>query len=158
MRNNQEAELLRRIRTFANRCESMNHEVLTPYTVTQNKNGITSEYGAMSDDFAEAMLKIIPYVNGLKDDQEFNVDELSRLTGKPTSELYALMADQLDKSPRMLIGRLRLQEVARLLRETNINVEDIADKCHFVSPNYLIAAFYHRYRLTPKAYRNSRAR
>ena len=158
MRSSQEADLLRRIKTFANRCKNMSHEVLTPYTVTQNKSGITSEYGAVSEDFAEVMLKIIPYVNGLKDDQDFNVAELSKLTGKPTSELYGLMADQLDKNPRMLIGRLRLQEVARLLRETNLNVEEIAEQCRFVSPNYLIAAFYHHYRVTPKDYRNSSAR
>ncbi len=158
MRNNQESDLLRRIKTFANRCESMSQEVLTPYTVTQNKSGFTSEYGVVSEDFAEAMLKIIPYVNGLKDDQDFNVTELSKLTGKPTSELYSLMADQLDKTPRMLMGRLRLQEVERLLRETDLNIEEIADRCRFVSPNYLIAAFYHRYRVTPKDYRNSRAR
>lgn len=158
IRNGQESDLLRRIKTFANRCETMSQEVLTPYTMTQNKSGITSEYGLVSDEFAEVMLKIIPYVNGLKDEQDFNVTELSKLTGKPTIELYTLMADQLDKNPRILIGRLRLQEVERLLRETTLNVEEIADKCHYVSPNYLIAAFYHRYRMTPNDYRNSSAR
>ena len=158
IRNGQESDLLRRIKTFANRCETMSQEVLTPYTMTQNKSGITSEYGVVSDEFAEVMLKIIPYVNGLKDEQDFNVTELSKLTGKPTIELYTLMADQLDKNPRILIGRLRLQEVERLLRETTLNVEEIADKCHYVSPNYLIAAFYHRYRMTPNDYRNSSAR
>ena len=85
IRNGQESDLLRRIKTFANRCETMSQEVLTPYTMTQNKSGITSEYGVVSDEFAEVMLKIIPYVNGLKDEQDFNVTELSKLTASPPS-------------------------------------------------------------------------
>ena len=39
-----------------------------------------------------------------------------------------------------------------------MTVEEIAERFNFVSPNYLIASFYHEYRMTPMAYRNSKAR
>ena len=45
------------------------------------------------------------------------------------------------------------------IRESkNLTVEEIAERFNFVSPNYLIASFYHEYRMTPMAYRNSKAR
>jgi AraC-like DNA-binding protein len=55
----------------------------------------------------------------------------------------------------MLIGKLRLQEAAKLLLTTDLLVEDIAGTLNFVTPNYFVSSFYHQYRLTPKDYRNS---
>ena len=50
---------------------------------------------------------------------------------------------------------LRLQEAALMLLTTDASVEDIADSLHFSSPNYFVTSFYHRYRMTPEAYRSS---
>jgi transcriptional regulator GlxA family with amidase domain len=80
---------------------------------------------------------------------------LADLTGMSKSDLFVLLAKHIDKNPRILISKLRLQEAAELLLTTNISVEDIADSLHFVSPNFFVTSFYHRYRVTPMAYRNS---
>lgn len=156
-RLNEEGDILRRIVSYASRCESMSTEVLTPYTISLSKNGQNAEYVQMSEEFAEAMLKIIPYLKNRSRAGELSVSELADVTGMPTSALYRVLSDHLDKNPRSLIDRLRLQEAAHILKTTDMKVEDVAEACHFVSPNYFIAAFYHRYRMTPSDYRNSKA-
>jgi AraC-like DNA-binding protein len=55
----------------------------------------------------------------------------------------------------MLITKLRLQEAAELLQTTDMSVEDIADKLNFISPNFFVTSFYHRYHTTPQAYRSA---
>lgn len=157
MRNNEEGDILRRIKTFATRCASLQEEVLTPYTLTQSKDGEASEGALMTPEFMEQMLKIVPYVNSLERGKGFTMTDLAELTGLQASQMYGLLSDHLDKNPRLLVGKLRLQEAAELLRTTDLSVEDIAERCRFVSPNYFIASFYHEHRMTPQDYRNSKA-
>lgn len=153
-RSNEETDILRRVRSFANRCNMSSGEVLSPYTVSQNDGG---EDTRMSGEFIEVMMKVIPFVNSLDEDATFDVSTLAEKSGVSTSRLYGLLAAHLDKNPRPLIGRLRLQEASHLLRNTQMEIEEIANKCRFVSPNYFIATFYHHYRMTPQDYRSSSA-
>ena len=53
--------------------------------------------------------------------------------------------------------RLRLGKVAKMLVETDKSTEDIAEELGFISTNYMIASFFHRYRQTPDDYRKSTA-
>ncbi|MDE5571092.1 MAG: helix-turn-helix domain-containing protein [Prevotella sp.] len=157
MRNNGEDDILRRIKNFVSRCDSMSSEVLSPYTMSQNGEEAEGHIGQLDEEFMEVMLKVIPYVNGLKE-QPFTMSDLADMLNTETSKLYELLAANQDKNPRQLIGRLRLQEAARLLTTTDMTIEKIADQCHYVSPNYFIASFYHHYRTTPQDYRKSNAR
>jgi transcriptional regulator GlxA family with amidase domain len=112
----------------------------------------------MSEEFMEVMQKIVPYVNSLDEDAEFTVSQLAAYCGVPTKKLYQLLAEHLDKNPRPLIGRLRLQIAEDMLINTDMEIEAIAAKCHFASPNFFLASFYHQYRMTPIDYRNTKAR
>lgn len=157
MRNAGEDDLLRRVRNFVSRCEDMSDEVLSPYTLSQNSEEAEGSLGQMSEEFIDLALKVVPYVQGLKE-RPFTMSELAEMMDIDTLRLYELMADNQDKNPRQFIGRLRLQRAAHLLQTTDMTIEEIADHCHYVSPNYFIASFYHRYRTTPQDYRNSSAR
>lgn len=157
MRNTGEYDLLRRVKNFVSRCEDMSDEVLSPYTMSQNGEEAESHIGQMSEEFMELALKVVPYVQKMKE-RPFSMSELAEMMGIDTLKLYELMAENQDKNPRQFIGRLRLQRAANLLKTTDMTVEEIADHCHYVSPNYFIASFYHRYRTTPQDYRNSSAR
>ena len=84
--------------------------------------------------------------------------DLVHVTGMEMGPLFELLSNNLYKSPRRLVGRLKLQEAAKMLVQTDLLVEDIAQQCGFVSPNYLIASFFHQYRVTPEDYRNSTPR
>ncbi len=156
IRNNEEYDILQRIKAFATRCANMSQEVLSPYNIQTSNTDQAGDYG-MSTDFMEAMMKIVPYVVGLKEDQKYSMNDMAALVGKSNGELYDLLAANMEKNPRTLIGWLRLNDAAELLKKTDKSVEEIATECHFVSPNYFIASFYHRYRMTPRDYRNSKA-
>lgn len=153
MCNNAEDELVRRVRSYASRCALMHSELLSPFVAS----GDQSKKSDLSAGFIDVMLKIVPYVNQLQG-QRFTMRQLSNLTGVELSELYSLMASNLDKSPRELVGCLRLQEAAQLLLTTDASVDAIASQCGFVTPDYFISSFYHKYRLTPQDYRSTRAR
>lgn len=147
---NEEKKLLRRIRNYTDRCNRLAEELLTPYTVSMVTN-LEAEREEQSE-FTQMMLQIVPYVNRHKG-LDFSVRRMSELTGVETGHLYDLLSENIYKSPRPVAIRLRLQEAAKLLKETDLTIEEIADQCRFVSPNYFIASFYHLYRLVPIAWR-----
>ncbi len=157
MRNNEEYDMMNRFKNFAIRCENMSQEVLSPNYLQEYDLGELSNDGQMSHDFMKAMLIVIPYLREKENMDDVSISDIAKLMGISTSEFYDLMAANLDKNPRKLLGWLRLNDAKELLRDTDKSVDEISDECHFISPNYFIAAFYHRYRMTPDAYRKSSA-
>lgn len=153
--NNEEMDVIKRIRYYAQRCDHLTGEVLTPYS--NAFAALTDSKDETNQRFMEAMLKIVPFILQAKD-TDVTMQQLAQVAGIKTEALHEMLSDNLYKSPRQLAGKLRLQEVAALLPMTDMTVEEIAERFNFVSPNYLIASFYHEYRMTPMAYRNSKAR
>jgi ligand-binding sensor domain-containing protein/AraC-like DNA-binding protein len=152
-RLNEEEDMLHRLRGFADRCAELHDEQLSPIVSVEDKE-LVDDNTQESKSFDDVMLKLVPYVTKHRNEKvRFSV--LADLTGMSKSDLFVLLAKHIDKNPRILISKLRLQEAAELLLTTNISVEDIADSLHFVSPNFFVTSFYHRYRVTPMAYRNS---
>ncbi|MBR1505994.1 MAG: glycosyltransferase [Prevotella sp.] len=155
LRNNEDNEILKRVRSFADRCGSLNGEVLTPFT-SNISNGLETK----SEDekaFENAMVKIVPYMN-MNQRGSITMRQLADVSGMDVQTLYRQLSTNLYKNPRQLVERLRLQEAAAMLLETTLTVEQVAEECRFVSPNYFIASFYHHYRKTPADYRNSTPR
>jgi len=154
IRNSVEDELLRRIRSFVDRCTNLSYEILTPLSsYNDDKADIMSE---MDKDFEKAMLQIVPFIQE-RGKERVNMRQLAAITGFEMGHLYEIMSSNLYKSPRNLALRLRLQKAATLLKQ-QFSVEDIAERCGFSSPNFFIASFYHYYRQTPQAYSNSNPR
>jgi AraC-like DNA-binding protein len=148
-----EAEVLHRITSYAMRCQTFSTEILTPYTLQQNEDQ------EADPDFARVMGKIVPFIQDCKvHEQAYDMQQLAEVAGVSLQQFYDLMMLHLNDSPRLITLHLRLQKVADMLATTDKPVELIADELGFVSPNYLIASFFHHYRLTPADYRNSRAR
>jgi AraC-like DNA-binding protein len=152
MRNNEEEDFMRRVRSFASRCEGFATEVLTP--TADNQQTVISN---MSPEFVDAMLKIVPSINDQKV-KKLTMADLSQMTGVARTELYGLLSKHLDGNPRHLVGYIRLQKGRDLLATTKLSVEEIAEQCGFVSANYFISSFYHRYHQTPQNYRKSKSR
>ena len=152
-RNNDELGIMRLIRNFADRCSSLDTEVLTALSASDSEQGDT----AVATDFLDIMEQVVPYMNSHKG-ETVTMRNLAVLTGRKSTELYALLSGNLHRNPRLLMKRLHLQEAARLLKTTPLSIPEIAEQCRFASPNYFIASFYHQYRQTPQDYRNSAAR
>ena len=149
---NGETELLHRLITYAVRCKSLENEILTPFSV-QN-DGSTH----IDPLFANIMMKVIPYVQQCKE-QEINFDmhQLAEVAGVDIKQFVDQMSLHLNESPRLMMLNLRLIRVETMLKETEKTKEEIAEELGFVSPNYMISRFFHRYRQTPDDYRNSNA-
>jgi len=152
-RNNEEGDVIRRINSFVSRSDGFNSEKLTP---TQEEIfGTESESRTeLSPAFVELMLKVIPYVHSLNG-RPFTMHMLSQATDMDVLHLYELVLENVHKSPRSLVRTIRIDTAAEMLRTTDKSVEQIAIECGFISPNYMIAKFYHKYRMTPQEYRES---
>jgi AraC-like DNA-binding protein len=153
MRNNKENDILHRINNYVKRCDELQEEVLSPYSVAVDN---AEEEKEGNREFIDAMLVIVPYLHEHPDD-EVSMRKLAELTGQDVVKLFELLSLNFYQNPRQMVGKLRVQQAAKLLRTTNKSVRQIADELRFFSPNYFIAAFYHHYRQTPQDYRKSKA-
>lgn len=150
-RNNLESDVLSRIKSFVDRCDIYSSERLAPTQEEIYGSDAKSKLD-LSSDFVDVMLKIIPYVHE-RDGHPFTMHMLATATDMDVVELYEMISENIHKSPRVLIQSIKIDEAAKLLSTTDMSVEEIAVECGFVSPNYMIAKFYHRFKMTPKEYR-----
>lgn len=149
---NGEVELQQRLTTFAIRCKSLDNEVLTP----QSLHSDGSEH--IDPVFTDIMMKIVPFVQYCKEhDADFNIHQLANVAGVDIKQLFNQLSLHLYESPRLMMLNLRLNKVAQMLVETDKTKEEISLELGFVSANYMIASFYHYYRMTPDDYRKSKA-
>ncbi len=86
-----------------------------------------------------------------------NVDDLCRKLNASRSTLDRRMRAAVNRSPKEEITRLRFREVQRLLRETDLTIDLIAEQTGFAHSQYLQAAYKQTFGQTPGAYRRGRA-
>lgn len=147
-------DLVHRITSYANQSRSLEEEVVTPFSFSNDGVALSADRS-----FSDIMLKVVPLVQQYNDRGErWTVQQIVDETGIPLSEFYEQMSIHLNESPRQMMITLRLAKAAKMLVETDKTKEEIAEELNFVSPNYMIASFYHHYRQTPDDYRNSMAR
>ena len=151
MRNNKENDILRRINNYVKRCDELHDEVLSPTMLANHVEGIQEE----EKKFIDTMLVIVSYLR-THPNSKVSMRKLSELTGMDVAKLFELLSTNFYQNPRHMVGQLRIQEAAELLRNTDKRIDQIAEELKFVSPNYFISSFYHRYRQTPLDYRNSK--
>jgi LacI family transcriptional regulator len=82
-----------------------------------------------------------------------DVTDLCQQLRASRSTLDRRMKAALQRTPKEEIDRVRFREVERLLRETDLTVEAIAELTGFVHPHYLHAAFKELHGMTPGAFR-----
>ena len=150
-RNNEEGDVIRRIKVFVERCDGFSSDKLSPTQEEIYGNDQESQV-ELSDEFVDVMLKVIPFVQE-RNGRPFSMHMLSRVTDMELHDLYEMVSENIYKSPRALIRSMRIDQVAEQLRTTDKTVEEIALDCGFVSPNYMIAKFYHKFRMTPTEFR-----
>lgn len=82
-----------------------------------------------------------------------NVEELCGRLNASRSTLERRMKAALQRTPKEEILRVRFREVERLLRDTDLPIETIAEQTGFVHGHYLQTVFKQRHGQTPGAYR-----
>jgi AraC-like DNA-binding protein len=84
-------------------------------------------------------------VEGLAEEAQITSVHLRKLFKRETS-----------LSPKRFLNRLRLRHAARLLRQTNASVKQVAGECGFTSDHYFHLAFRTEFGCTPSYYRLNR--
>lgn len=154
-RNNEEGDVIRRIMAFVERCNGYSSEPLMPSQEEIYGNDMELQV-ELSNECIDVLLKVITFVSERKG-RPFSMHALSTACDMDLNSLYELLSQNMHKSPRALIRSVRLDQVAELLRTTDLTIEQVAIKAGFVSPNYMIAKFYHKFRMTPSEYREELA-
>ena len=149
-----EQTVIKRIKTFVERCDAGNGFLLEPQP--EVAEGGLDISGDFSPEFIETMAAITPTVIQ-KNRKALTMRELSDVAGLRLQEFSRLMASNIYKNPRPIAMQMMLNRAAdMLLKNRQKDIAEISDACGFVTPNFFIASFYHKYKKTPEQYRRQR--
>ena len=101
------------------------------------------------DAFINKIKKII--LNHLED-ASFGVSNLASELGLSRSQTLRKVKAATGKSVSKLIKEIRLNEGAKLIRETDLTASEISYKVGFSSPSYFNKCFHDHFGLTPGDY------
>ena len=153
-RNDMEGDILRKIRYYVDRCEAYVKKVQKPLN-DDHMDGMSSDPKLMlSPEFIELMLKLMPYVSE-HENKNLTMRKLCEVGDVDIVTLYEVVSGNLYKNPRELARHIKLRQATDLLSNTNLSIEEIAQKCGFYTPNYFIGNFFHEYKMTPAEYRKN---
>lgn len=154
LRNSQEQSVIKRIKSFAERSSMLRQEKLE--VIPEEKHGIGKDpQNELDPDFMEMMMKLMPSVL-TKDSEQMTMRELSDEAGMNVQRFYRLVMANIYKNPRALEKRMMISKAAGLLKDTEMDIPEIANICGFSTPNYFIATFFHEKKMTPMAYRKKK--
>lgn len=86
----------------------------------------------------------------------YSVEQLSRDMCMDRTGLYRKLTALLDRSPSLFIRDIRLRNAARLLKESDMTVTEIADATGFSTTSYMSKCFQERYGCRPSEYRTEK--
>lgn len=92
------------------------------------------------------------YVEDNVSRSDLSVEELSRELGMSRVHLYKKILKLTGKTPTEFIRILRLKLAAQYLRESQLNISEIAYKLGFNNPKYFSRYFQEEYGMTPSEY------
>ena len=150
-RFSEEKNVIRRIKQLADKCLHKNDEVLAPlaYEASGSSGDATNQ---LSEEFVDTMEGLLGFVDEKRISQ-LSMKMLSEKAGMELQDFYTLINSNIYKSPHELVKRVMMKRAEELLRTSGEDIADIAEKCHFSSPNYFIGSFFRKYHMLPEEYR-----
>ena len=98
----------------------------------------------------------IEYVENNIDRSDLSVEELSRELGMSRVHLYKKLTAITGRSPVEFIRIIRLKRAAQLLKESQLNVSEIAYSVSFNNPKYFSRYFKEKFRSLPSNYKKQK--
>lgn len=98
--------------------------------------------------------KAVNYVEANMERPELTVEELSAALGMSRVHLYKRIKELTGKAPIEFIRVMRLKRAAQLLRESQLNVSEIAYRCGFNHPKYFSRYFKEEFGVLPSVYQD----
>ncbi|MCD8167705.1 MAG: DNA-binding response regulator [Bacteroides sp.] len=96
--------------------------------------------------------RIIEIIDKNIEDTEFTVDTLCAQLHMSRTTFYNKLKDVTDHPPKEIIRIVKLQRAAQLLKESKLNVTEVADKVGFNDSKYFRVVFKGNFGMTPKDY------
>ena len=87
---------------------------------------------------------------------DIHITDIAEHVGVDRTYLYRLFCAEKNLSPKQYLIRYRLHIAARLLKETDYTVTEIAYSCGFGDAPSFSRHFHSRFRMTPTAYRKQK--
>ena len=104
----------------------------------------------------ERMLhEIVVFIENNIDDESLNPTAISDFIGIGKTSLYEKLKELTGKTPGEYIRMVRLDRASKLLRTTQLTVQEIMYKSGFSSKSYFYKEFAVRFGLSPKEYRKA---
>ncbi len=101
--------------------------------------------------------KAIKYVeDNISSSNELSVEELSKHLGMSRVHLYKKLLSITGKTPIEFIRTIRLKRAAQLLRESQMNISEIAYQVGFNNPKYFSKYFKEEFGILPSAYQDKK--
>lgn len=85
--------------------------------------------------------------------ETFDIPELGKALGMSRSQLFRKVKALTGTSPSLLVRSIRLQEAQILLRDTDLNIAEIAYEVGFSTPAYFSTAFLEEFGSSPSEWR-----
>lgn len=104
---------------------------------------------AISDTVVTAALAFVT----LHFHEKLQVEQIARNAGVSRRKLERRFAEILGISPAAYLANMRLDQVRRLLCESEMTINEISDACGYGAPEYMTAMFQKRYATSPLKFR-----
>ena len=98
------------------------------------------------------MEKIMKVVNENIDNTELNVEMIADNVGFSRVHVHRKLKELTNMSARDFIKNIRLNQAAKLLKESNVNVSEVAYATGFLTLSHFSTSFKERYGITPSEY------
>ncbi|MDO4164649.1 MAG: ATP-binding protein, partial [Bacteroides sp.] len=127
-----------------------------------NRALLRKRYAAMDDDtpppepdntLSELDRKFLSTVHqSVADNTDFTVDTLCSLIGMSRTSFYNKLKALTGQAPADYVRLARLKEAARLLKEGNCSITEVAERTGFCDTKYFREVFKKHYRMSPSQY------
>lgn len=104
---------------------------------------------ASSEFISKASVLVLQHLQ----DSEYGVEQLANDLCMERTGLYKKLTSLGESTPVTFIRRIRLQQAAKLLKEENLSVNEIAERTGFSSPSYFTKCFKKEFGMLPSEYK-----
>lgn len=120
----------------------------------------SSENGALAPTISivenEFILKIRSFIEEHINDSQFNMNSLTRHMGMSHPQLHRKMIALTGESTGKFVRSVRMSKAIELLKNSDLNVSEIAYEVGFSEPGYFTKVFTKEYNVTPTEFRTNR--
>ncbi|MCG8649909.1 MAG: AraC family transcriptional regulator [Pirellulales bacterium] len=163
-------QVMRSGNAIINRLESAPEDVGSPRLVTTCKiplrdrsgriigvAGFSRQIERMQSGSVDAMAEVMKYLHN-HFAENVATDQLAKMAGLSTSHFERRFRLAFGSSPRQYLIRVRIENAAGMLRESDQSISDIAQSCGFYDHAHFSRSFHRVMHLSPSAYRRRHQR